>query len=513
MKRPTRAGPGWPIVACMVLRRGSTVSRLPVAEGMLEAICQHAALGISVVGRNGRFVYTNPRYQEICGHSARALRRMHLADLNHPDDDAENQRRIEALWRGESTHFEMEKRYIREDGVPVWVRVHVSTLPDAQGRPDHVLALVEDLSAAVAAERDRSSLHARFGAVAETVVDAIVVAGADGRITYANPAASRLFGYSQQEMVDLDVTDLMPERYRDRHREGMARFLATGEATIIGQTVEIEGLRKDGTEVSIEVSLATWVEGERPAFTAVIRDISQRRRRERARAEAERELARSNEQLENYAFVASHDLQAPLRQTVLAAQQLERKLGDRLQDDERRWLGMITSGSLQMRALVDSLLEVAKMQRAEMADESVDLAAVARQVAADMAPQLAEADATIDIGAIPSARGDSALMSNVFRNLFENSLSHAGVPGPRVEVRGGSKDGMVEVTVEDDGQGFPERYQERIFQMFQRLGTDGGGTGIGLALCRMIVERHGGTLTAEGRPGEGARFTLTLPAA
>jgi signal transduction histidine kinase len=226
------------------------------------------------------------------------------------------------------------------------------------------------------------------------------------------------------------------------------------------------------------------------------------------------ELRRSNEELERFASIASHDLQEPLRKVQTFAEQLERREGDRLSDKGRDYLERMGSAARRMQALIDDLLAFSRISTGSVETQEVDLGELAREVVADLDAVIAETGATVELGSLPTVSADPLQMRQLLQNLVSNALKfrRQGVD-PIVRIEGRVRGDTAELTVSDNGIGFDQRYAGRIFRVFERLHGQSAytGTGIGLALCRRIAERHRGTISAESTPGEGSTFTVTLP--
>jgi PAS domain S-box-containing protein len=372
--------------------------------------------------------------------------------------------------------------------------------------------------------RSLSASEARFRALSDNANDAIVSADARGLITYANPSVERLFGRAPGELLGQPVTLIMPERFREAHETGLRRYLETREPHIIGRTVELVGLARDGREFPVDMSLATWTDGGAPAFTAVLRDISERRRAEedlrRGRRELEAaaaQLAAANRELESFSYSVSHDLRAPLRHIAGFVDLLRRHAAASLDDTGRRYLETISSSAVRMGQLIDDLLSFSRMGRGELTRTRIDLDAMVREVARLAVQEEPSREIALAIGAMPPVIGDASMLRVAFTNLLQNAVKYTRRrEGAEIEVGAlPASDGQATVYVRDNGAGFDMQYAGKLFGVFQRLhpAHEFEGTGIGLATVRRIVERHGGRAWAEGRPGEGATFYVTLPAA
>jgi light-regulated signal transduction histidine kinase (bacteriophytochrome) len=232
---------------------------------------------------------------------------------------------------------------------------------------------------------------------------------------------------------------------------------------------------------------------------------------------AESDLRRSNAELEQFAYVASHDLQEPLRKVASFCQLLQQRYGGQLDDRADQYIGFAVDGARRMQDLINDLLAFSRVGRMENPHTDVDCDALVARVRVDLARAIEESDAVIEAGALPTVRGDAGLLRLVFQNLFANAIKFRGDPAPAIEVTAEREDGFWRFRVSDNGIGIDHEYAERIFVLFQRLHprTQYEGTGIGLAMCRKIVEYHGGRMwldTDQAAAREGSIFYFTLPA-
>lgn len=225
------------------------------------------------------------------------------------------------------------------------------------------------------------------------------------------------------------------------------------------------------------------------------------------------DLRRSNTDLEQFAFLASHDLRAPLRQVSAYASLIEEDLGDRVDHETRGRLRFLQEGVEKMRALVDSLLELSRVGRAELRLEAVDPAALAQEILQRVEQDLAQANARVDVRPMPPVRADAGLVKQVYQNLVLNAVRYRRDEPLVLELGGRRENGMVRLHVRDNGRGVDPKARERIFEAFRREHVDVPGSGLGLSIAKLIVERHGGGIGVEPQAAEGSEFWFTLPAA
>jgi PAS domain S-box-containing protein len=350
-------------------------------------------------------------------------------------------------------------------------------------------------------------------AIVDAATDGIVSADAGGDIIQVNRAAEEMFGYPTSELLGRPLTILMPERFHDAHRAGFMRFLTTGEARVIGHTVELAGLRKDGREFPIELSLAASRTADGILFTGIIRDITWRRAAARALAEQRAQLEAVNAELEAFSYSVSHDLRAPLRGIQGFSQVLLQDCHDQLNDDGRDALRRICAAVQRMDQLIDAMLALSRVTRDELHREMVDLSAVARAVASDLLKQDPGRDVEFVIQPDVTVHGDPRLLRVVLENLLGNAWkATARRSRGRIEFGVSGENGSPTFFVRDDGMGFDTAYAQKLFTALHTLHrrTEFPGTGIGLATVQRIVTRHGGTVSATGAPDKGATFYFTL---
>jgi light-regulated signal transduction histidine kinase (bacteriophytochrome) len=227
------------------------------------------------------------------------------------------------------------------------------------------------------------------------------------------------------------------------------------------------------------------------------------------------ELARSNAELERFAYVASHDLREPLRSVTGFLGLLSRRYRDRLDEDGREFVDLAVDGAKQMDALIADLLEYSRVGRRETAPEAIDVEAAWDVAVRNLSAAIAESGAEITAGPLPAVLADRGEMVQVLQNLLGNAIKYRGDHQPRIHVEAARRGDEWEISVTDDGPGIDPRHHERIFVLLQRLHRrdEVEGTGIGLSICKKIIERHGGRIWVESAEGEGARFAFTLPAA
>jgi signal transduction histidine kinase/CHASE3 domain sensor protein len=408
-------------------------------------------------------------------------------------------------------------------------------------------------AASVAFDRMAEQLQAtivRSRAILDTAAEGIVGLDQTGRVVFANPAAVQMVGLPEATMVEQSAIPwIEPDQppspsdagrpegrgpaVRGRGVGGEGNPAAGGEefsgspvaaALDFGSVEHGAGdlVRGDGSRLPIDYACAPIHDaGGIVGAVLTFRDVTERRAAQRELEERARELARSNADLEQFAYVASHDLQEPLRAVVSYLQLLERRYGDQLDERAERYIGYAVDGGRRMQTLITDLLTFSRVSRRDVTMEPVDLESVLERVEASLQVAIEESGATVTHDPLPTVAGDSTQLTQLFQNLVGNAIKFRGEAPPEIHVsaeRGAEpgaerQDGAWRFSVRDNGIGIAPEYHERVFILFQRLHArdEYGGTGIGLAVCKKIVERRGGTIWVDATPGGGSTIRFTIP--
>ena len=355
-------------------------------------------------------------------------------------------------------------------------------------------------------------MDSTFRAVAESVSDAVVSGDSRGIITFVNKGAERLFGWETSQLAGQPLTMLVPERFREASLRGLSRAL-TADVPDPLSAVEVIALHQDGHEFPVELSLARWDDGGGTFFTAIIRDITERRKRDEELKAINAQLELTNQELETFSYSVSHDLRAPVRSIDGFSAILEQDYAAVLDDRGLDCLSRIRASAQRMYTLIDALLLLSRVTREEMGRDVIDLSVIAGSVAHEL--QRAQPERRVEFVIAPgiTAIGDGSLVRVALENLLGNAWKFTSKqPAARIEFGAAEHDGATAYFVRDNGAGFDMKYADRIFGAFQRLHTtdEFPGTGIGLPTVQRIARRHGGKVWAEGVVDHGAVFYFTL---
>lgn len=375
------------------------------------------------------------------------------------------------------------------------------------------VGLQRDSERRLAVEQEVREAEERYRGLLEAAPDAMVVVDTGGGIVLLNVQAEKQFGYSRNELVGRQVGSIIPEGFAERLVADALRPVEVALAQQIGTGIELSGRRKDGSEFPIEIMLSPLAGAHGTLVTAAIRDISRRKAAEAQLLQKMEELRRSNDELGEFAYIASHDLQEPLRMVASYTQLLARRYKGRLDSDADDFIAFAVDGAGRMQRLIQDLLTYSRVgtKGNELRETSSERAL--EQALVNLRGAIEAGGAIVTHDPLPFVLADEAQLVQLFQNLVGNAIKYQRPGVPQVHVSaadGGGRSWHFEVR--DNGLGIEPQYFERIFGMFQRLHgrEEFAGTGIGLAICRKIAERHGSAISVESEPGKGSTFRFRL---
>lgn len=486
---------------------------LSESEALFRATFEQAAVGMSHVAPDGRWLRVNQRFCDIVGYSREELLALHFQDITHPGDVDVDVTNVGKMLAREIDRFAMEKRYLHKNGAAVWTNLTVSLVWKHDGEPDYFICVVEDIRARKAAETALRRRESELRLLMDHVPAMIAYIDPDYRYRYANRAYIDLFGDGAvRSLVGLRLEDVVNPFNRPRVRENVRRALQ-------GETLHLESgrLHRDGRMRNLDVHLLPHHDGDGNGAVqgvfALINDVTERVEHERVRIERAR-LEAANAELNAFAYNAAHDLRAPLRAISGFAALLRESDAKQLSESGAHALMRIEGSAQRLHELVEALLNYARSAQQHLSVVPLNL----RQLASEAVETLSNdwPAATVEVRALPEAHGDRELIWDVLLNLIGNALKFSSkVPRPRVEIGACDTDQGKAVYIRDNGAGFDPKYAEKLFGVFQRLHSESEfpGTGIGLAFAQRVLARHGSEIWAESTPGQGAVFYFTPPQA
>jgi len=484
-------------------------------EGRYRGLLEAAPDAMVVVDQGGKIVLLNVQAEKQFGYSRDELVGQKVKNII-PEGFAERiiadgtRSAAEALAQQIGTGIELIAR--RKDGSEFPIEIMLSPLESAEGTL--VTAAIRDISVRKEAERHLARMEGRYRGLLEAAPDAMVVVDQGGKIVLLNVQAEKQFGYSRDELVGQKVKNIIPEGFAERLVADALRSVEDALAQQIGTGIELIGRRRDKTEFPIEIMLSPLESTEGTLVTAAVRDITARKKAEAKLLESVEELNRSNKELEQFAYIASHDLQEPLRMVASYTQLLSRRYKGKLDADADEFIAYAVDGASRMQRLIQDLLQYSRVgsKGQDLIEASSEKALGAALF--NLRGTIEETGAIVTHDILPTVLADETQLIQLFQNLIGNSIKYQNKSGsPQIHISAAQDDGnMWAFSVRDNGLGIDPQYFERIFGMFQRLHKreEFAGTGIGLAICKKIVERHGGIISVDSQPGQGSTFRFTL---
>ncbi|MFC6727125.1 PAS domain S-box protein [Natronoarchaeum mannanilyticum] len=462
-----------------------------------ETIIETVNDGIYTVDADGRFTMVNDAYCDLTGYSREELLGSHVS-LVVDDETADQAKELEqeiTTGTADRPMADAEIRTANDDRVPA--EATFSMLP---GERRERIGVVRDITERRERERALEESERRYRTLVNHFPNG-AVGLFDEELTYT-VAGGEMLGE-----LGIDPDDVLGTSIYERYPEDLIEQIKPHfQAVFDGESASFEA-EYHGRNLLAHTLPVRNADDEIYAGMLMIQDITER-------TEYRKQLEESNERLEQFAYAASHDLQEPLRMITSYLQLIERRYGDELDEDAEEFIEFAVDGADRMREMIDGLLEYSRVESQGDPLQPVDLDNVLDDVREDLQIQLEESNADIMADELPRVDGDPSQLRQVFQNLLSNAIEYSGDQPPSVEITTERDEDKWVISIKDEGVGIDPEDQKRIFEVFQRLHShdEHPGTGIGLSLCRRIVERHGGEIWVESEPGEGTTFSFTLPA-
>jgi PAS domain S-box-containing protein len=483
-------------------------------EGRYRGLLEAAPDAMVVVNQAGNIVLLNVQAEKQFGYKRDELLGQKVKNLI-PEGFAERlvadstRSAAEALAQQIGTGIELVGK--RKNGSEFPIEIMLSPLESAEGIL--VTAAIRDISVRREAEKHLARMEGRYRGLLEAAPDAMVVVNQGGEIVLLNVQAEKQFGYSRDELIGQKVKSLIPEGFAERLVADALRSAEDALAQQIGTGIELIGRRKNGSDFPIELMLSPLESAEGILVTAAIRDITTRKKGEADLLNKMEELNRSNEELGQFAYIASHDLQEPLRMVASYTQLLSRRYKGKLDSDADDFIAFAVDGAGRMQRLIQDLLTYSRVgtKGQDLLETSSEEAL--QHALINLRGSIEASGAQVTHDPLPIVVADEMQLIQLFQNLVGNAIKYQSPGVPKVHIsaiQNGGKKWMF--SVKDNGLGIDPQYFEKIFGMFQRLHKreEFAGTGIGLAICKKIVERHGGSIAVESEPGKGSTFSFAL---
>jgi PAS domain S-box-containing protein len=518
MLSPLRSPEGVLVTAAIrdISVRKAAETHLGQMEGRYRGLLEAAPDAMVVVNQHGEIVLLNLQAEKQFGYRRDELLGQKVRNIV-PHGFAERlvadglRSAEEALAQQIGTGIELMAR--RKDGSEFPIEIMLSPLASAEGIL--VTAAIRDISVRNAAEAHLVQMEGRYRGLLEAAPDAMVVVNQQGEIVLLNLQAEKQFGYRRDELLGQKLTNIIPEGFAERLIADGLRSAEDALAQQIGTGLELTALRKDGSHFPMELMLSPLESDTGTLVTVAIRNITLRNAASIQLTHTVEELKRSNEDLQQFAYVASHDLQEPLRMVASYVALIARRYKGKLDSDADDFISFAVDGAKRMQSLIQDLLAFSRVgsKGAELVKTSSEDAL--NRAITNLRVAIADSGALVTHDPLPSVLADEMQLTQLFQNLLGNAIKYrrAETPGVHIAARqNGAKQWIF--SVQDNGLGIEPQYFERIFGMFQRLHgrEEFSGTGMGLAICKKIVERHGGDISVESTIGQGSTFRFPLSA-
>ena len=518
MLSPLESAEGILVTAAIrnISMRKDAEKHLAQMEGRYRGLLEAAPDAMVVVNQSGEIVLLNVQAEKQFGYRRDELVGQKVKNII-PKGFAERliadgtRSAAEALAQQIGTGIELSGR--RKDGSEFPIEIMLSPLESAEGIL--VTAAIRNISIRKDAEKHLAQMEGRYRGLLEAAPDAMVVVNPSGEIVLLNVQAEKQFGYRRDELVGQKVKNIIPKGFAERLIADGTRSAAEALAQQIGTGIELSGRRKDGSEFPIEIMLSPLESADGAiVVTAAIRNITVRKKADLQLALKVEELNRSNEELQRFGYVASHDLQEPLRMVASYTQLLASRYKGKLDTDADEFIDFAVDGCNRMQGLIQDLLAYSRSGTAGKVLHKRSSEDVLNNALRNLSGTIEESGAVVTHDALPFITTDDTQLAQVFQNLVGNAIKYHGTEVPAVHISATRKN-LEEWTfsVRDNGLGIEPQYFERIFILFQRLHgrTEFKGTGIGLAICKKIVEGLGGRIWVESQLGKGSTFYFALP--
>ncbi|MFN0103300.1 MAG: PAS domain S-box protein [Bryobacteraceae bacterium] len=491
------------------------------ARDWLQTTIASIGDGVIATDATGKIGFLNPIAQSLTGWTqleaaGKPLEEIFVISNEETGAVAENPVG-KALREGRIVGLANHTRLTAKDGRQIPVDDSAAPIRDAAGKITGVVLVFRDITERKRTEEALQRALRFDEAVMANMGEGLYTVDSRGLVTFMNPAAEELFGWSFEELRGRKMHDMTHHHHPDgtpfpaEECAGL-QVLAQGK-TLTGH--EDVFIRKDGTFFDVVYSSSPLRSGaEILGLAIVFRDVSEHKRAAEELRRSAEELRRANEDLNQFAFAASHDLQEPLRMVTSYSQLLVKGYRDRLDGEAALCVNFITEGTQRMRELLADLLAYTQVNEddGESRTNLIDLNLIFRKSVENLKTAIQESDAVVAGGQLPSVRGYEPHFLQLLQNLIGNAIKYRGESAPRVHVSAGKSDGVWRLAVADNGIGIEPQYHQMIFGVFKRLhGRTIPGTGIGLAICQRVVDRFGGRIWVESQLNRGATFYCTLP--
>ena len=480
---------------------------LALDQAIYEAFFTTSSDLLCITNAEGQFYKVNAAFEQQLGYAEPEIKGTSFLSLVHPDDTVYIRNVIASL-ADQTIPSRFSIRYRRKDGDYRWLAWQSSLLKGTCW----VYASARDITEKVEVQESSMNSEDKFRLLAENTADIVMLHRLNAEIDYVSPSVERILGYSPEELLGTDpyTAFIHPDDVVGVRKSIYQALLAPRKT----RTIECRVRRKSGTYGWFESTFKA-VKDEQQQIVAIVtssRDVSDRRQEEERAREFEQRLLESNEELENFAYVASHDLQEPLRVVSSFLQVLQRRYQNQLDERAGQFIHYAVDGANRMKRLITDLLTYSRITNLLQEAQPVNLNVVLAQIQKDLQLLISGTNTTLHYQALPTISGSETLLYQVFLNLISNAIKFRAAPPPRITIGVEKQRTQWLFSVADNGMGISADYAESVFDIFTRLnGHKYEGTGMGLSIVKKVIENYRGTIRLTSAVGKGTTFYFTLP--
>lgn len=479
--------------------------KLRESEVKFRQTFDNSPVGVVMVGLDKKFTQVNTAYAKMLAYEIDEVVGLAIEDITYPEDKLIGMEDMMAIMKGEMEVSSVQKRYVRKDKQLIWVEVTISLLRNEEGIPQYFLGIVQDITQKKHWENELILKNIVF----ETSVSANSTADISGVLTNVNAAFLQIWGYEKaEEVVGRSLAEFI--KYEKEALEIINSLNSTGK-----WTGEYSALKKDGTVFMAQANAGVLKDSDDKfiGYQSSVIDVTEKKIAEEKLKKTLENLERSNRELEQFAYVASHDLQEPLRMVSSYTQLLQKRYQGQLDERADKYIYYAVDGANRMQQLIIDLLEFSRVSTQGEDFVTTDLNETLKVVQKNLKFKITETKARIDVKKLPQIKGDERQLERLFQNLIVNAIKFSKpnvIPEIEISAEEHKKDWLIRI--KDNGIGIDQKFKDKIFVIFQRLHGAGQyqGTGIGLTVCKKIAERHGGKIWFESKIGEGTEFFITF---
>src|SRR3989344_3810002 len=487
------------------------------SEARKTAILNSSLEAIITIDHTGNILEWNETAEKTFGFSRAEVIGRELAQLIIPQRyrkaHADGLARYLAKGIGSVIGKRSVMQALRANGEEFPLELSIGVIPGTGDEPPLFTASARDITDRVRTADTLRKNEERFRNVIDATPNGLLMVDQVGKIVLCNSQFENQFGYHRDEVIGQRMEFLVPKKYRQSHPEQRSAFMKTPVARQMGEGRDLYGLRKDGTEIPVEIGLNPLITDEGTFVLASIVDITKRKALEDRIRHSTNHIQQKNLEMEQFVYTVSHDLKSPLVTSSGFLGLLKEDIAAQRYDKVADSVGRLERENSRMNQLIDDLLQLSRVGRIKLEVEDVAISSLIKAIIENLSAQIQEKSVTTSVmDNLPSVRGDRKRIYQVFENLIINALKY-GVEGSNPLITIGSElaDDEIRFFVRDNGPGISKEYHKKIFGLFQRLVSDNRGTGVGLTIVSRIMQLHGGRVWVESEIGQGATFWVAFP--